>query len=153
MKCALVIPSWLPEELFPTKTAGFQINYWQPLGTLYVAACLKKAGHEVRFFNGAFLKQSELLSKLSEFNPDFVGLYSTTFGWKKAVSTAKDIKSINSDIFIAVGGPFPIAKKRDCLLEGEDNIDAVVTGEGEITVTKLVDRLAHGISLNGLQEL
>ena len=114
MKCALVIPSWLPEELFPTKTAGFQINYWQPLGTLYVAACLKKSGHEVRFYNGAFMSQDELLQQLTEFNPGFIGLYSTTFGWNKAVSTAHDIKSINPEIYIAVGGPFPIARQKLC---------------------------------------
>jgi hypothetical protein len=37
MKCALIIPSWVPEEIFSSKTAGSQINYWQPLGTLYVS--------------------------------------------------------------------------------------------------------------------
>ena len=47
MKCALIIPAWRPEELFSKKTAASQLNYWQPLGTLYVAASLKQAGHEV----------------------------------------------------------------------------------------------------------
>ncbi len=46
MRCALVIPSWVPEEIFSSKTAGSQINYWQPLGTLYIASSLLKAGHE-----------------------------------------------------------------------------------------------------------
>ena len=150
MKCALVIPSWLPDELFPTKTAGFQINYWQPLGTLYVAACLQKAGHEVKFFNGAFLSENELLCNLVEYSPEFVGIYSTTFGWNKAVRTAKKVKSINPDIFVTVGGPFPIAKQKKCLQESGEYIDAVVTGEGEITVTELVDRLNSGKSLRGL---
>ena len=150
MKCALVIPSWLPEELFPTKTAGFQINYWQPLGTLYVAACLKKAGHDVKFFNGAFMRQTDLLQELAHYNPGFVGLYSTTFGWNKALSTAKDIKSINSNVFVAVGGPFPIAKQRECLQGDGEHIDAVVTGEGEKTVPELVDRLDAGKSLRGV---
>lgn len=150
MKCALVIPSWLPEELFPTKTAGFQINYWQPLGTLYVAACLKRAGHEVKFFNGAFMSQYDLLQTLEDFNPGFIGLYSTTFGWNKALSTARDIKSINPEIYIAVGGPFPIATQRQCLTDGKGNIDAVVTGEGEITVSEMVDRLEAGESLRGV---
>ena len=47
MKCALIIPAWAPEDIFSSKTAGSQINYWQPLGTLYVAAALQQAGHEV----------------------------------------------------------------------------------------------------------
>lgn len=151
MKCALVIPSWLPEELFPTKTAGFQINYWQPLGTLYVAACLQQAGHEVKFYNGAFMTQTELMQKLAQFAPGFVGIYSTTFGWNKAVSTAQEIKSMDPAIFIAVGGPFPIAKQRQCLLDNGESIDAVVTGEGEITVTEMINRLDAGESLHGIQ--
>ena len=55
MKCALIHPAWRPEEIFPSKTAGSQINYWQPLGTLYVCASLLQAGHQVKFFNGAFM--------------------------------------------------------------------------------------------------
>lgn len=150
MKCALVIPSWLPEELFPTKTAGFQINYWQPLGTLYVAACLKKAGHEVKFYNGAFMGHDELMQELTDFGPGFVGLYSTTFGWNKAINTAEDIKSINSEIFIAVGGPFPIARQKQCFDDSGESIDAVVTGEGEITVTEMVNQMEAGNSLRGV---
>ena len=61
MRCLLIIPAWEPEEIFPTKTAASQINYWQPLGTLYVAAALQKAGHEVDFLNGAFLTNKQIL--------------------------------------------------------------------------------------------
>lgn len=151
MKCALIIPSWLPEELFPSKTAGFQINYWQPLGTLYVAACLQQAGHEVKFYNGAFMTEAELKRELSQFAPAFVGIYSTTFGWNKAVATASDVKSKNPEVFIAVGGPFPIATQRQCLLESGESIDAVVTGEGEFTVVEMVNCLQAGESLHGVQ--
>ena len=64
MKCALVIPAWVPEDIFSSKTASSQINYWQPLGTLYVAAVLQRAGHEVRFFNGAFTTHEQILREL-----------------------------------------------------------------------------------------
>jgi len=151
MKCALIIPSWLPEELFPAKTAGSQINYWQPLGTLYVAASLQQAGHEVQFFNGAFIEHSEILQQVRQFRPAFVGIYSTTFGWDKAGRTATEIKTVDPGIFIAVGGPFPIAVQKQCLIEGGKQFDAVVTGEGEITVTEMVNRLEAGDSLHGVQ--
>ncbi len=85
MRCALVIPSWVPEEIFSSKTAGSQINYWQPLGTLYVASSLLKAGHEVKFLNGAFMAHTEILNEVSAYQPEFVGIYSTAFGWKKAL--------------------------------------------------------------------
>ncbi|MBI4825476.1 MAG: radical SAM protein [Nitrospirae bacterium] len=150
MKCALIIPSWVPEDIFSSKTAGSQINYWQPLGTLYVASSLIKAGHEVRFLNGAFMAHSEILKELHDFQPDVAGIYSTAFGWKKAVHAASQIKMMLKDIFIVVGGPYPIALQEKCL-EDLKNIDAVITGEGELTMVEMLQKLSEGKSLEGVQ--
>lgn len=150
MKCTLIIPAWQPEEIFPTKTAASQINYWQPLGTLSVAASLQKAGHEVDFLNGAFLTHTEILQTIKTSLPDFIGLYSTTFGWPKAKQTAHELKTILPDVFITVGGPYPIALQEQCL-EDCEWIDAVVTGEGEITAVSLIEKLAAGETLAGVQ--
>jgi radical SAM superfamily enzyme YgiQ (UPF0313 family) len=150
MKCALVIPSWEPEEIFSSKTAGSQINYWQPLGTLYVASSILKAGHEVRFLNGAFMTHSEIMNELLSYKPEAVGIYSTTFGWKKAVSTATEIKKRLKEVFIMVGGPYPIAMQEKCL-EDSEHIDAAVTGEGEITAVEILEKLSQGKSLEGIE--
>jgi anaerobic magnesium-protoporphyrin IX monomethyl ester cyclase len=151
MRCALVVPSWVPEEIFASGTAGSQINYWQPLGTLYVAAALLRAGHEVKFFNGAFMSGKEILRELRQFNPRFVGLYSTTFGWEKAKKTAADIRENLGNVFICAGGPYPIAAQERCLEDAGKPLDAVVTGEGEFTVPEMVERLRDGKSLEGVQ--
>jgi radical SAM superfamily enzyme YgiQ (UPF0313 family) len=150
MRCALIVPSWIPEEIFSSKTAGSQINYWQPLGTLYVASSLLKAGHNVKFINGAFMTHAEVLDAVKTYKPEFVGIYSTTFGWTKAVHTAADIRQIMNSVFIAVGGPYPVALGKKCLTDSRD-IDAVVTGEGEITVVEMLHRLAHKKSLEGVK--
>jgi len=149
MKCALVIPAWRPEEIFSTKTAGSQINYWQPIGTLYVASSLMKAGHEVRFLNGAFISHEEILGELAAFKPHFLGLYSTTFGWKNAKKTAADSRKTLGDVFIAVGGPYPVAVQEKCLEDCPD-IDAVVMGEGELTCVEMLERLGSGRGLEGV---
>ena len=149
MKCALIIPAWVPQELFPRQTAGSQINYWQPLGTLYIAAVLRKAGHEVRFFNGAFLTQKEILRRVGEFDPRFAGIYATTFGWNKAVQTAEAVKRLNPEIFTCAGGPYPIAMQEQCLHECA-HFDAVGTGEGELTVPEMIGRLEAGQGLDGV---
>lgn len=151
MKCALIIPSWVPAEIFPSKTAGSQINYWQPLGTLYVASSLLNAGHDVRFFNGAFMTHEELLTAVKEFKPSLVGIYATAFGWQKAKNTAVDIKKINQEIFTCLGGPYPIAMQEHCLSNGGDSFDAVVTGEGELTLVEILDRLQMGKNLVDVQ--
>lgn len=150
MKCALVIPAWEPEEIFSSKTAGSQINYWQPLGTLYVAASLLRAGHDVRFFNGAFMSHSEILREAVQFNPDVAGIYSTTFGWTKAKDTASALKNVIPRLFIVAGGPYPIAVQEKCLEDCTD-IDAVITGEGEITMPEMLQRLSEGKDLNGVE--
>ncbi|MBI5025222.1 MAG: B12-binding domain-containing radical SAM protein, partial [Nitrospirae bacterium] len=152
MRCALIIPSWVPENIFSSKTASSQINYWQPLGTLYVAACLQKAGHEVKFLNGAFMSHEEILKEVKAYKPEFVGIYSTTFGWDRAKKTASDIKKSLEDAFICAGGPYPIAMQEQCLLDNRaEGIDAIVTGEGELTVTEMLDNLQKGKSLAGVE--
>ncbi len=149
MRCALIIPAWIPEDIFSQKTAGSQINYWQPLGTLYVAAAMLKAGHDVRFLNGAFMGHAEIMSEIDNFNPEFVGLYSTTFVWQKAVFTASEIRKLLPDTFITVGGPYAVAVQEICLQDC-DIIDAAVTGEGDITVVEMLKCLASGRSLAGV---
>ena len=153
MKCALIHPAWSPEEIFPSRTVASQINYWQPLGVLYVGASLLEAGHEVLFFNGAFMSHEELLRRVKVFKPDFAGIYSTTFGWPKAVKTADAVKKLDEEIFTCVGGPYPIAMQEQCLNHGSESIDAVVTGEAEPTIVELLDRLQDGKDLDGVQGL
>jgi len=148
MRCALVIPSWLPGDIFPAKTAGAQLNYWQPLGTLYVATALQRAGHDVRLLNGAFLSRQEILAELRSFGPRFVGVYATTFGWPRASGVARDVKRILPGAFLCAGGPYPVALQARCLAE-EPAFDAAVTGEGEKTVAELVERLERGRTLDG----
>ncbi len=144
MKCVLIIPAWTPEEIFPSRTAGSQINYWQPLGTLYVGTCLVEAGHEVEFLDGSFLTHEAILHRVGALKPDFAGIYSTAFGWPGAVATAAGIKALDPGIWTCVGGPYPTAAGEACLGDGCEAIDAVVVGEGEETVVEILDRLRSG---------
>ncbi len=150
MRCVLIIPSWVPEDIFSARTAGAQINYWQPLGTLYVASSLQQAGHEVHFLDGAFMSHRQILDEVKGLQPGFVGIYATAFGWPRAVETARDIKRMEPEVFVCGGGPYPIARQEHCLGEGE-GFDAVVTGEGELTATEMVARLERGEDLVGVK--
>lgn len=150
MRCALIIPAWVPGDIFPPKTAGSQLNYWQPLGTLYVASSLARAGHEVRFLDGAFLSHDAILDALAAFRPHWVGIYATTFGWPRARRTAADVRGRLPGAFVCAGGPYPIAAQDACL-EDCAALDAVVTGEGERTSVEILDRLARGEGLRGVK--
>jgi radical SAM superfamily enzyme YgiQ (UPF0313 family) len=149
MKCAFIIPAWTPAEIFSLKTASSQINYWQPVGTLSVAAVLREAGHDVIFLNGAFMTHEEILRDVHNFEPEIIGIYSTTFGWEKAKKTAEDLKrAFARDVFICAGGPYPIAVQEQCLQDAGHCLDAVVTGEGEYTTLEIVERLQSGRGLD-----
>jgi anaerobic magnesium-protoporphyrin IX monomethyl ester cyclase len=151
MRCALIIPSWVPEDIFSSKTASSQINYWQPLGTLYVAAVLQRAGHEVMFLNGAFMRHDELMRQTRRFGPSFIGIYSTTFGWNKAKRTASELRQLyGNSIFLCAGGPYPVAVQEKCLEDAGECFDAVVTGEGEFASLEILERLETNTGLAGV---
>jgi radical SAM superfamily enzyme YgiQ (UPF0313 family) len=150
VRCALIIPAWTPEDIFSSRTAPSQVNYWQPLGTLYVGACLLEAGHNVKLFNGAFLSHEEILRRVAAFKPEVAGIYSTAFGWPGALKTAADLKRADPGVFVCAGGPYPIAVQERALADGAGGLDAVVTGEAERTLPELLERLAHGRGLDGV---
>jgi len=154
MRCALVIPAWIPGDIFPSRTAGVQLNYWQPLGTLYLASSLLGAGHEVRFLDGAFLSHAGILEALAAFRPQWVGVYATTFGWPRALATAADVRRRLPDVFLCAGGPYPTGEGERCLRNPEAlAFDAAIVGEAERTAVELLERLRAGQGLRGVAGL
>ena len=150
MKCALIIPARVPEEIFPTGTAASQINYWQPLGTLSVASSLMKAGHDVKFLSGAFLSHAEILNALAAGRPTSSASIPPRSGGTRPSGPPSGRQVAPPGVFIAVGGPYPMAIQEKCL-EDSPWIDAVVTGEGEITVVELLERLTRRRGLAGVE--
>jgi len=149
MKSMVILPSWKPDDIYPSKLAKSAISYQHPLGLLYIATCIQEAGHEVELVDGAFWTQGEVLDKVKRFQPGFVGVSANASMWKKAVQTAEDIKAINPAIHVSVAGPFPTAVEEKCL-ELCDAFDSVVIGEGELTVPDLIERVEKGESLDGV---
>ena len=149
MRCVLLMPAWEVTEIYPPGTVQNQVSFQHPDGILYVSAYLKREGHEVRVLDGAFKTHDEILKEIERFEPGYVGIHSNTPLWNKAKRTARDIKKLNKDIFIDLGGPFPIAQKEKCLEECEA-FDAVDIGEGELTSAEVVKRLEKKEELDGL---
>jgi anaerobic magnesium-protoporphyrin IX monomethyl ester cyclase len=152
MKCLLIFPSWVVTDGFVSSYAEFQAHYWQPTGIMYVAAAARKAGHEVKLLDGAFITHADILKEVKNFNPGFVGIYGNTPLWHNTVKTINDIKKINKDIFVSVGGPYPIGSKKR-VFENLDNLDGSFTGEGDIAVPNALDKLQKGESLKGVAGL
>ncbi|MDO8736978.1 MAG: cobalamin B12-binding domain-containing protein, partial [Thermoleophilia bacterium] len=145
----VILPSWKADDIYPSKLAKSAISYQHPLGLLYIATCIQAAGHEVQLVDGAFWTHKEVIDKVREFRPAFVGVSANASMWTKAMKTAEDIKAIDPSIHVTVAGPFPSAVEEKCL-ELCPHMDSVVICEGEEIVPELIAKLEKGESLEGV---
>jgi len=127
-----------------------------PLGLSYIAGALKKQRYNLKVLDLTALslikKQdySEILKQeFLKFNPDIVGITSTSPTHKNAIQVAKIIKSIK-EVPIIKGG----VHETNCAfytLKNNSEIDYSVIGEGEITIVELVDAIINKKDLSKIE--
>lgn len=110
-----------------------------PLGLAYVAGYLAGKGHDVKLFDGAFSRDilKDIKEHLLEFGSDMVGITATTPQITHVFRIAEFVKSVNPKIRVVVGGPHASALPKETA--ADKNIDIVVYGEGEITMSELLE--------------
>lgn len=81
---------------------------------------------------------------VAKFHPDIVGLTAKTFNILTAYKIAKAIKQMRPAVVTVLGGAHGTALPEFTLNECK-HIDAVVRGEGEITMKEIVERFSNGI--------
>ncbi|MCW4000093.1 MAG: B12-binding domain-containing radical SAM protein [Candidatus Bathyarchaeota archaeon] len=115
-----------------------------PIGLMYVAAALEKAGYNVHMLDNYLLKKpvEEVKQLISKLQPQIVGITCGSATYPRCVETSRAIKEVNPDIKIVVGG-WHASYKPDSLL-AHPEIDYVVMGEGERAITQLADAIAGG---------
>jgi len=117
---------------------GYRHEY-PPLGLLYLAAVLKRTGHVVGFYDeGArHKKHISIFDYLKAFKPQIsaVALYTTNLS--RTYKTIANIKKICPQGIILAGGPHATVLPERTMEECPD-IDFLVCGEGEVTVTELL---------------
>lgn len=112
-----------------------------PLGILYIAAVLEKNKIDVKVIDAALerLSINNLINKILSYNPDVVGITSTTFSSSSAIEVAKQIKIAKSSIKTVIGGSHVSAVPEDVL--SNNCFDFGVIGEGEFTFLELVQNI------------
>jgi len=153
MKILLIRPPHLDVDSLPPTAVGI------PLGILSVAAYLEKKGHEVKIFDSLLYLDEvkdethfgasfeRIGSIVKEFKPEVIGvanLFSTQI--KKALGFTEYIKSVYPNAKIVVGGPHATARPEEFLIS--PNIDLVVIGEGEITLSSIIDYYKDKIDIS-----
>lgn len=115
-----------------------------PLGLGYLASFLEKEGHKVSLFDGTVRNASmtDFLTAIDDFKPDLVGISVLTRGHHRTKEMVKAIKGRFEKIPIVIGGTQVTAAPREVLTDL--GADFAVIGEGEITLSELVNVLDNG---------
>ncbi len=122
---------------------SYQAAVLPPLGMLYVAAQIEKAGYDVRVIDAeaARLSDDATVQLVREFQPDLVGIYCTTANFKQMVALASRIKqSVRCAIFF--GGPHGTYYGEETAVQ--EPVDIVFMGEAEQTTPEVLGVLKQG---------
>src|SRR5262249_45654967 len=79
-----------------------------------------------------------------EFTPDVVGLSVMTFQRRTATRIIRLVRALHPKVRIIVGGYDPSLAPEAYSPKGEDAVDFIVRGEGEMTLRELLDALETG---------
>jgi len=108
-----------------------------PLGIAYLGAVLEKEGIPVRLKDDSIQNEEEILESIQW--ADFVGVSALTPNAPRALEWAKKVKTIDSSIIVAAGGPHATSSP-DYFLKTEW-VDYVVRWEGEEAIVELIRAL------------
>ncbi len=143
IKVALVYPYFHPAN-------DNSIFRFPPLGLGYIAGALKKQGVEVELVDCTFMQFSEAVERVKHAKPQIIGFYSMFSMKKTTLELARAIKrEVAGDCLTVVGGPLPSWAPEGFL----EVFDVVAVGEGEQTMTELVDCVAQHKELSGVKGL
>ena len=117
------------------------------LGLAYIRSFLKReCNAEIRIveMSPSRFSVKDIKKIVTSYCPDLVGLTARTVNILAAYNVAKAIKEIQSKTIIVLGGAHGTALPALTLSECE-HLNAVIRGEGEITMKEIVTRLSEGI--------
>src|SRR6266496_3377794 len=116
-----------------------------PLGILYVCSHLRSRGFDVQVFDSTFRSKDELYAMLALGPPSVLGIYSNLMTRPNIVEILGVARQCGWKA--VVGGPETGSYAAEYLASGAD---AVVIGEGEVTLEELLPALRSGGSLEGI---
>jgi len=128
-------------------------GFCEPLGLLSVAAVLEEHGAEVAVIDGAAegIGQEKLESRISEFNPDVIGVaYMMTELYPDSTEAVKTARLAAPEAKIVVGGHYA-SFVADKIIETSPDVDYVVVGEGEYAFSELVRSIENKHSVGKIK--
>ncbi len=116
---------------------------WFPQGLAYIASVCLKAGHEVKIYNQDVYHwpESHLTDLLNKERYDFIGvsMCGGYYQYRKVLKLSEAINKAKHRPFYVLGGH--LAAPEPAYFLNKTSADAIVIGEGEITVLNLLEAL------------
>src|SRR4030042_3900251 len=120
-----------------------------PLSLLYLASSLQKNNFEIKIIdiNNEIINfegdsesyYKKFIEELELFNPDMIGITCLFSGrFKSAISIARKIKELFSNLPITLGGIHPSIFPKE-ILKDYSAIDYICIGEGEVSFPKIIN--------------
>ncbi|HLC63575.1 MAG TPA: radical SAM protein [Candidatus Nanoarchaeia archaeon] len=161
MRILLITPPYSFQETYSPflnkrswfdKGFGLISGVTPPLGILYIAAALRKEGHNVFVKDGAFESFQDMQKALRIHSPELVGVSATGFSWELCKKMVGLFKKEFPDVYFLAGGSLPDAYKERCLAECPE-LDFAAFGDGEHILRDLCDALEKQRDLRNVKGL
>jgi anaerobic magnesium-protoporphyrin IX monomethyl ester cyclase len=119
---------------------------WMPLGMVYVAGTLQKAGYDVSIYDAMskFDTFDDIRKHINYFDPDAVGTAAYTSSIYDAVSVLRIAKEVNPEIITLLGGIHATFCWEELLNKESSVVDYIIRGEGDIAPKELLDCVFAG---------
>ncbi len=117
-----------------------------PIGLPYLQVLLRNNGYHSTLANFSKMKWRKIETLLRKEHPDVIGISQFTHNRFESIRLAELAKKINPDCCVVLGGPHATFRYEE-ILNRYPAIDAVVLGEGELTILELLETFStKGIS-------
>ncbi len=115
------------------------------IGVAYIAAYLEKNNIEADLLDCPYenIDIEEITDFLGENRYSVIGISSYYYNYLSVKRIVRAIRKMKNDVFVFLGGYLPTLSP-DRLLPEEKYVDAMVVGEGEVTVCELVRTVIRG---------
>ena len=124
------------------------------LAFMYLAASLRRAGHEIALIDGsaphAPCSPEEIAERVRAFAPDLVGIHCKTLYAQESYALARALRERGVVAPLVCGGPHPTVVPLEPLSHG---FDFSIRGEGEETLVELCDALDGKRDLRSIRSL
>jgi len=125
---------------FHSRSERIEVSYLSGVGFDHYLGNLKDSSGDI---------WKEIRSTIAEYKPAVVGISAKSQNFSSARIVAKLVKELNEQTVVLIGGPHPSMLGADLLNHPE--IDICVRGEGERTITELLDAIDGRKSLESIR--